>query len=107
MRIRVVGVLFLLLAGSLTLSLTRGQEGPGTPPPPLGPSVPGRPPAPPVPATPAAVPPLAKKPVLGPRDFSKLSPLQKQMLHGAQRGADWLSRMNGENGRFRQGYLPA
>jgi hypothetical protein len=98
MRIRVVGILLLLVAGPLTLSLTRGQERPGTPDP-------GKPAAPAAP--PAGAPPLVKKPALAPRDFSKLSPLQKQLLLSAQGGADWLSRMNGENGRFLQGYLPA
>lgn len=38
---------------------------------------------------------------------SKLSPLQRQMLLSAQRGADWLFRMNGVKGRFASGYVPA
>ncbi len=40
------------------------------------------------------------------RDTSRLSDLQKQMLNDAQRGADWLYRMNGVKGRFLPGFLP-
>jgi hypothetical protein len=40
-------------------------------------------------------------------DFSKLPPLQQQMLLSARRGADWLFRMNGVKGRFLYGALPA
>jgi hypothetical protein len=41
------------------------------------------------------------------RDFSRLTALQQQFLLAAQRGADWLFRMNGVKGRFLYGYLPA
>src|SRR5438067_2129115 len=41
------------------------------------------------------------------RDFSKLPPLQQQMALSAQRGADWLFRMNGTDGRFAHGLVPA
>src|SRR5262249_4257110 len=41
------------------------------------------------------------------RDPSKLTPLQQQMQLSARRGADWLFRMNGPDGRFVHGYLPA
>ena len=41
------------------------------------------------------------------RDFSKLDEFPKEMLVSCQRGADWLSRVNGTKGRFLNGYLPA
>src|SRR2546423_1582925 len=41
------------------------------------------------------------------RDLSKLSPLQQQMYLSAQRGAEWLYRMNGADGRFAHGVVPA
>jgi hypothetical protein len=41
------------------------------------------------------------------RDLSKLSPLQLQMHRAALRGAEWLRRANGTDGRFVAGYLPA
>ncbi|MGE3806827.1 MAG: hypothetical protein AB7K24_19335 [Gemmataceae bacterium] len=41
------------------------------------------------------------------KDPAKLSPLTKQMYLSAQRGADWLYRMNGNDGRFVYGYVPA
>jgi hypothetical protein len=40
------------------------------------------------------------------RDLSKLPPLSRQMFLNAQRGADWLYRMNGVKGRFLYGYSP-
>jgi hypothetical protein len=99
MRLRLASVL-LLLAGFVTLSLTRGQDGPVTPLGTKGPvATPGSqgPPGNPVPAPPPAAP---------ARDFSKYAPLQQQFLLSAQRGADWLSRMNDVKGRFLYGYLP-
>jgi hypothetical protein len=36
-----------------------------------------------------------------------MAPLQRQMHLSAQRGADWLFRFNGRDGRFTYGYLPA
>ncbi|HXG13097.1 MAG TPA: hypothetical protein VNK04_25290 [Gemmataceae bacterium] len=38
---------------------------------------------------------------------SQLTPLQQQMHLSALRGAEWLYRMNGPDGRFVPGYLPA
>jgi hypothetical protein len=100
MRIRVLSLLFLLIAGSLTLSLIRGQEQPIPPGPPAVLPAPGALPAP------AKV--DAPTKLAGPaRDFSRLPPLPRQMLFAARRGADWLYRMNGIKGRFLPGYLPA
>src|SRR5262249_3826724 len=79
---------------SLTLSLIRGQDRSATTTPP---------PSSPAPEAPRA---LAPAPV-PPRDFSNLTDAQKQHLLTAQRGADWLFRMNGVKGRFLPGYLPA
>src|SRR5262249_38216144 len=39
-------------------------------------------------------------------DLSKLSLLQQQVYLCAQRGGDWLCRVNGADGRFTYGYLP-
>ena len=41
------------------------------------------------------------------RDFSKLTPLQRQVWQSAQRGAEWLHRANGPDGRFAYGIVPA
>ena len=41
------------------------------------------------------------------RDFSKLSPLHQQIWLSAQRGAEWLYRANGPDGRFAYGVAPA
>jgi hypothetical protein len=101
MRYRVLAIVFLISAVSLTLSLIRGQDRSESSPPT---------PAPALPTAPAAVAdtdagtPRPAKPL---RDLSGLSQLQKQMLHTAQRGADWLFRMHGVKGRFVPGYLPA
>ena len=110
MRIRVLSVLGLVLAGAMTFSLTRGQDrvSPARPPDNAPRPVPDKSPRevpPPVPQTlsPAALSSVAKEP----RDFSKLGFLQKEMLFSCQRGADWLYRMNGVKGRFLYGYLPA
>src|SRR5262245_28749354 len=77
---------------------------PTPPPPPPTPAATG-----PVPGS-AAAPPTSlipgEKPV-PPRDLSRLTPLQQQMYFGAQRGADWLFRLNRTDGRFVYGYLPA
>jgi hypothetical protein len=121
----------LILAGFVTLSLLRGQEGspqplPATlPPDPAEVNPGGEPgPAPPAkeepPREPAAFvegsrisgasgasrPPLAdSRPE--PSPTAELSPLAQQMHLSAQWGIAWLSRMNGINGRFLPGYLPA
>jgi hypothetical protein len=92
MRTRLAAFLILAAAGCLTLSLLRGQDRAATPA-----TAPAAKPPPSAPAAPA-------KPA---RDLSSLSPLQRQMLLSAQRGADWLFRMHRLKGRFVYGYLPA
>jgi hypothetical protein len=59
--------------------------------------------------SPVAPPPAQAKPAPAPapRDVANYSDLQKQLLYSAQRGADWLSRMNGVKGRFLYGVRPA
>jgi hypothetical protein len=105
MHKRFIPFLVLGLAGGMTLSLLRGQDRPAVP-------------APPPPAPPIANPPAERDPHLSGsaaggvhrqtgRDLPNLNPLQQQMLNSAQRGADWLFRMNGVKGRFLYGYLPA
>ncbi len=39
------------------------------------------------------------------RDWSKLGSLQQQLFLSAQRGGDWLYRVNGTDGRFVSGYV--
>src|SRR5579884_772765 len=73
-----------LSAAFVLLSLLRAQE---------------RPPQPAA-AAPAA-PPATRL------DLDRLTPLQKQMALCGTRGADWLSRMNGLNGRFLPGWEPS
>src|SRR5438309_6504244 len=75
--------------GLVTFSWTRGQD--GTVP---GPSADTKTTSDPTPKPPA-------------RDLSKLPPLQQQMYLSAQRGAEWLYRMNGADGRFAHGVVPA
>jgi hypothetical protein len=102
MRIRVLAVLILVSAATLTLSLIRGQERSGQPASPPS-SVTAELPVVHTPQT-------EKKAAASPapaRDLSALSDLQKQMLLTAQRGADWMYRMHGVKGRFLNGYLPA
>lgn len=41
------------------------------------------------------------------RDLSRVSLLEKQAYLSAQRGVDWLQRLNRPDGRFIYGYLPA
>jgi uncharacterized protein (UPF0147 family) len=119
MRKRFLSLLVLGLAGGTTLSLLRGQDRPAAPapaPPPPAPRVADAPGAPAGPASRAgqegaarlaAPAPVARTARPAARDFSNLGPLQQQMLNSAQRGADWLFRMNGVKGRFLYGYLPA
>jgi hypothetical protein len=98
MRLRMVVSSLSLLAGFL-LSLTHAQDGAPQPPAPA--------PQPPATASPAprpATPPAAPADRL---DLAKLGPLQKQMALCGTRGADWLSRMNGPNGRFLSGWEPS
>jgi len=85
--------LVLASAGFVALSLTRGQERP-------------------VPsartssaeAERSLIPLVAERPA---KDLSKLPQLQQQVYWSAQRGAEWLFRANGLQGRFVYGYLPA
>ncbi len=91
LRIAIVSFLALSLAGFAALSFLRGQERPLISPPSA--------PLPHDPIRPAASPP--------PRDFSQLNDLQKEMLLSAQRGAEWLFRMNTVKGRFTPGLAPA
>jgi hypothetical protein len=46
-------------------------------------------------------------PTPAPRDLTQLPPLQKQIWLSAQRGAEWLYRANGPDGRFTHGLVPA
>lgn len=99
-----VGFLILSVGGLATWSLTRGQDQPRPEP--------ARQPTPNPqanllkgkPATPES---LVPQPAATPSDPTKLTPLQQQMQLSARRGADWLFRMNGADGRFVHGYLPA
>jgi hypothetical protein len=108
MRIRVLSVLLLTLAGGMTFSLIRGQErlsGPAPKPLAARETTPPANLALPIPSLSSAPPSTLTR---GPaHDFSKLGELQKEMLVSCQRGADWLSRVNGVKGRFLSGYLPA
>jgi hypothetical protein len=106
MRTRLVWWIALLLAGAIggaaTFSLTSGQ---GPPPPPEFPATP----AAPLPGEPKPLPPSVITPVAAtqPTDLSRLPLLTRQMTISAQRGAEWLHRMNLANGRFVFGCLPA
>jgi hypothetical protein len=91
---------FLVLAGGIliALSLTHGQEKVG--------------PAALEAGKPAVVQPLepavaASRAEPKPRDFSRLEPMPRQFWLSAQRGAEWLYRANGPDGRFTRGVLPA
>src|SRR5262249_14776614 len=97
-RYRWLGALLLVGVGALALSLIRGQGRPDSGLPARGPVER---------ATTAATPAPLVKPAAGARDLSRLSPAQQQFLLAGQRGADWLFRMNGIEGRFLHGYLPA
>lgn len=95
-RMGLLACVLILGAGAFaTWSLTQGQPPAATP------------------ARPAAPPPAGGSPLLGtaekaaPRDAGSPSPLQQQMQLSTRRGADWLFRMNGPDGRFVHGYLPA
>jgi hypothetical protein len=89
------GFLVLGVGGLAAWSLTRGQDH-SAPTPPLQPAA----------AHPSSL--VRGTPAPSPgRDASGLSPLQQQMQLSARRGADWLFRMNGPDGRFVHGYLPA
>jgi hypothetical protein len=105
MRVWVLLVLLLLASALVTLSLTCGQEHEAAGGPPPAAAVPGRG----VPTaqrrTPAT--PSAATPAPTARDLAQLPPAQQPILLSANRGADWLFRMNGVKGHFVHGYLPA
>src|SRR5665213_2064503 len=92
LRIAIVSFLALAIGGFAALSFLRGQERSLT-----------SPLSAPLPhdsiRTTASSPP--------PRDFSQLNDLQKETLLSAQRGAEWLYRMNSVKGRFTPGLAPA
>jgi hypothetical protein len=80
---RLVCVLLVATAGSAALSFALAQQE-----------------RPPVPAAPA--PPAQPR-----RDLSKLSVFQRQLYLSAQRGSEWLQRVNRVDGRFQPGVVPA
>jgi hypothetical protein len=84
MRLRIAIIIFLTLSvgGFAALSLLRGQDRP-------------------LPSPPSAAP---AQPL---RDLSPLNDSQKEILLNAQRGAEWLYRMNTVKGRFTPGLAPA
>lgn len=79
----------VVLAGSVTWTMSLGQDG-----------AKGEKPMPP----PAAKP---SEPKVPPRDLDKVSLVEKQAHLSCQRGIDWLQRVNRPDGRFIFGYLPA
>ena len=115
------GFLVLAIVGITTWSLTRGQ-GPAVGAKTLRPSASANPDTQANPKAPAATPklsgpsdaanldspgvPAADKPGT-PRDPAVPNVLQDQIRLTAHRGADWLYRMNGVDGRFAPGQLPA
>jgi hypothetical protein len=104
MRRRLLRAVLLLAALGVTLSLTWGQvQHPSLPvaSPEAGSARPST--VPPAPAS-RIVPPSAGQ--LRSLDLARLNDLQKQVVLATQRGASWLSRMNGVNGRFLHGWLP-
>jgi hypothetical protein len=89
----------LAIGISTALSLTRGQE--QSPSAKLAVPKEAANPAQPTPRDPV-------QPSATPaRDLSQLPPLQKQIWLSAQRGAEWLYRANGPDGRFTYGLVPA
>jgi hypothetical protein len=90
LRIAIVSFLALSVGGFAALSFLRGQERPLTPP---------------APQSRDTVRSTAPSPA--PRDLSQLNDMQKETLLSAQRGAEWLYRMNTVKGRFTPGLAPA
>lgn len=80
------GILGVASAAFVVWSLSSGQEGTSPSPPPPKASL--------VAASPA-------------RDVAKLPMQERQFSLSAQRGAEWLRRINRADGRFLYGYLPA
>jgi hypothetical protein len=99
LRIAIISSLVLSAGGFAALSLLRGQERPLASPPPAA--------LPHEPVRTANTAETAVAHAQPPRDFSKLNDLQKEMLLSAQRGAEWLYRMNTVKGRFTPGLAPA
>lgn len=106
MRPRLVACWAVLAAATFTISWLHGQDGPPSAEKSPGPS--GTPPATPAPLVLGVENTSRDSGTLAPsRDLSRLNKIQQQHLLTAQRGADWLYRMNGVKGRFLPGYLPA
>jgi|SRR5579884_1154909 len=97
MRIRRFVVLLLILAGGMTFSLIRGQEG----------STPKQQDAPLAGAPPQPIAPTTALTKESARRFSKLDAFAKEMLVSCQRGGQWLWRINDAKGRFLHGFAPA
>ncbi len=97
MRIRRFVVLLLILAGGMTFSLIRGQEGSS-----LKQQDAPLAAAPPQPIAPTTA--LTKESA---RRFSKLDAFAKEMLVSCQRGGQWMWRINDAKGRFLHGFAPA
>jgi hypothetical protein len=106
------GVLVLGIIALATWSLTRGQDPAGTSAPtrpPVGAKAPVSP-EPPAPIAAETAPDTSSKPQPTEKsgeENAAPSPLQQQIQLSAHRGADWLFRMNGLDGRFAPGQLPA
>ncbi len=97
MRIRRFVVLLLILAGGMTFSLIRGQEG----------SSPKQQDAPLAAAPPQPIAPTTALTKESARRFPKLDAFAKEMLVSCQRGGQWLWRINDAKGRFLHGFAPA
>jgi hypothetical protein len=117
------GFLVLAVVAITTWSLTRGQAPAGASTPPRTPAS-ANPETPPTPKAPTANPKLsgpadaatidtspdaatAADKSATPLDPAAVNTLQDQIQVTAHRGADWLYRMNGVDGRFAAGQLPA
>lgn len=99
MRIRILAVLLLILAGGMTYSLIRGQESSSPNPEEVRPDADAA-------SSPSLAPssPMTQGPALR---FSHLDDFSKEMLVSCQRGGEWLWRMNNAKGHFLSGYVPA
>src|SRR5260370_24213459 len=95
MRVRRASLFILPLLGFLTFPLTRGQDRTTTAPGPVSPAAS---------ATPASAAPQPAAPRINP---GLLEGPPRQFFLGAHRGAEWLTRANGVNGRFLNGWVPS
>jgi hypothetical protein len=95
MGVRHASLLILLLFGFLTFPLTRGQDRATTAPSSASPAAS---------ATPGTAAPQRPAPGINP---ATLEGAPRQFFLGAQRGAEWLTRANGVNGRFLNGWVPS